>query len=165
VSAAKRWQETPIMVKLISRFVVLGVLSTVAGCAADQASAEDTSQASDSQALLAGNQLSPSEVADLLRNAGFPESEIGPMVCTAKYESAFFDRAEGHNKNGSVDYGLFQINSVHLTDMSCASSASELFDTTTNTACAYEVWSRQGRNAWYGYQHHRSTCQHYPAPR
>ncbi len=150
--------------KLLSQLGAVAFLSFVAGCAADASSSEDTAQATDEQSLLAGNQLAPSEVADLLRTAGFPESEIGPMVCTAKYESSFFDRAQGHNKNGTTDYGLFQINSVHLQDSSCASKASELFDPATNTACALEIWQRQGRNAWYGYQHHRSTCQHYPAP-
>ncbi len=34
--------------------------------------------------LLAGRQLPESEVAELLRDAGFPEKVVPTMVCTAK---------------------------------------------------------------------------------
>jgi hypothetical protein len=142
-------------------------LVTVSGCAAntdDPAVDEDGTEASDTQALLAGTQHSPHQVATLLRNAGFPESAIGPMVCTAKYESNFYDRASNHNHNGTTDYGLFQINSIHLHDAGCPGTTSALYDPATNVRCAHSVWKQQGINAWYGYQHHRSTCQHYPAP-
>lgn len=155
------------MLKLSALSVAaLFVAITASGCAAstDDPAQDDGTEASDTQALLAGSRHSPHQIATLLRNAGFPESAIGPMVCTAKYESDFYDRASNHNSNGSTDYGLFQINSIHLHDGGCPSTTAALYDPATNVRCAHAVWKSQGINAWYGYQHHRSTCQHYPAP-
>ena len=136
----------------------------VVGCASETSQDGNDEEASDTQALLAGTQLTPHEVATLLREAGFPSSEIGPMVCTAKYESDFYEKAENHNSNGTTDYGLFQINSIHLHDAACPHDAAALYDPVANTKCALGVYKSQGINAWYGYQKHRSTCAHYPAP-
>ncbi len=141
--------------------------SLVAACLVGCASAnpdENSEESSDVQALLAGTKLTPSGVASYLREAGFPASAIGPMVCTAKYESAFYEEAYNHNTNGTSDYGLFQINSAHLRDRGCPSTASALYQPLANAECAYEVWRTQGYNAWYGYQAHRATCENYPAP-
>jgi hypothetical protein len=142
----------------------LFLMLTASGCAANTDDVAPEDEESDTQALLAGTQHSPHQVATLLRHAGFPESAIGPMVCTAKYESNFYDRASNHNHNGTTDYGLFQINSIHLHDAGCPSTTAALYDPATNVRCAHAVWKSQGINAWYGYQHHRSTCQHYAAP-
>ncbi len=143
----------------------------LAGCSADASEDDDGATEPDvgetgaeEAALVSGRLLSAKEIATLLRNAGFPSSEIGPMVCTAKWESAWRDRSTNKNRNGSTDYGLFQINSIHLHDSGCPTTASALFDPATNARCAYSIWKRQGRNAWYGYQHHRSQCSAYPAP-
>ena len=138
------------------------VAIAASGCAAPTGEDEPTGESQDH--LLAGRRLSTSETARLLRNAGFPESAIGKMVCTAKYESSFYERATNRNTNGSVDYGLFQINSVHLRDAGCPSSTSALFDAATNAKCAYAIYRMQGNNAWYGYQKHRAECNSTPAP-
>ena len=114
--------------------------------------------------LLAGRHLTTAEVAAALRDAGFPESVVGPMVCTAKYESSFYERASHYNANGSTDYGLFQINSIHIGDSGCPSTASGLYDAAANARCAHAVWRSQGINAWYGYQKHRAECAATRAP-
>ena len=145
--------------------VAMVSLATIAGCAADttgDGSSEPTGESQDH--LLAGRRLSEGEAATLIRQAGFPESVVGKMLCTIKYESNFYERASNKNHNGSVDYGLFQVNSLHFHDAGCPSSAAGLYDAAANTRCALNIYRSQGSNAWYGYQKHRSECDRYPAP-
>ena len=135
----------------------------IAGCASptvDQT--EGTGESQDM--LLSGRRLSTTEAASLIRSAGFPSNEVGKMLCTIKYESNFYERASNKNTNGSVDYGLFQINSVHLGNSGCPSSSSGLYTASTNAKCAYQVFKAQGNNAWYGYQKHKAECDRTPAP-
>jgi hypothetical protein len=145
-------------------FAASFALATLAGCAAPADSATDPAVGESQDHLLAGRRLSESEAATLIRDAGFPESQVGRMLCTIKYESSFYERASNHNNNGSYDYGLFQVNSLHIGSAGCPSSASGLYDAATNTECAYRIFKSQGNNAWYGYQKHRSECDRYPAP-
>lgn len=152
--------------RLLSLGAVLLPLASVA-CAAD-AGEEDEDVGETEDRLLAGRRLSEAEVAQHLREAGFPEEQIGRMVCTAKYESTFYEGAvNSRNRNRSVDRGLFQINSIHLGSMrGCPSraEAATLFDAATNTRCALAVFRAQGNRAWYGYRSHRTECDSYPAP-
>jgi hypothetical protein len=112
--------------------------------------------------LLAGKRLSETEVAAALRAAGFSEAQIPTMVCTAKYESSFYDGATNRNNNGSMDRGLFQINSIHVGGTNgCPTSGSALFDVATNARCARAIYRMQGQNAWYGYRSHRAECDSY----
>jgi len=144
--------------------VAMVSLTTIAGCAADT-TGDDTEGTGESQDhLLAGRRLSEKEAATLIRQAGFSESVVGKMLCTIKYESNFYERASNRNRNGSVDYGLFQVNSLHFHDAGCPSSAAGLYDAAANTKCALSIYKSQGINAWYGYQKHRSECDRYPAP-
>lgn len=147
-------------------FVALLVL--VPGCAADTSDEGDSEPdgaevGTVGEQLLAGRRLSEHEVASVLHGAGFPSHVIPEMVCTAKYESSFYARASNRNGNGSIDRGLFQINSIHLGDGGCPSraNAGALYDPATNAHCAYQVWRGQGLNAWYGYQAHRTECNGY----
>jgi lysozyme C len=145
--------------------VAVVTLTTIAGCAADttdDGSGEPTGESQDH--LLAGRRLSEREAATLIRQAGFPESVVGKMLCTIKYESNFYERASNKNRNGSVDYGLFQVNSTHFHDAACPSSAAGLYNASANAKCAASIYRSQGANAWYGYQKHRSECDRYPAP-
>ena len=156
---------------------VLFALATIAavmlsGCAADTGDESDE-DANDPVAtgeigeqLLAGRRLTPRETASVLRSVGFPSGVIPEMVCTAKYESSFYERASNRNSNGSIDRGLFQINSAHLGDPGCPSrgNAAALYNATTNARCALHVYRSQGLNAWYGYQAHRATCNSYRIP-
>lgn len=143
-------------------YVALSAAS-VAACVAGCSNEEELG--SSQNALIAGRQLSEAEVADVVRAAGFPDNMIGTMVCTAKYESSFYDRASNNNTNGSSDYGLFQINSIHIGGTAgCPTSVEPLYDVTTNAACALAIYKMQGINAWYGYKKHKAECDAYPAP-
>lgn len=52
----------------------------------------------------------------------------------------------GLNKNGSVDYGLFQINSIHGYDKE------DLMDPEFNIEAAYRIYKMQGLKAWSVYK-------------
>lgn len=149
------------------------------GCAAEPGDeAIDGEEAEEQDAAIrrgtsgiAGRKLEVEELVSLLRDAGIAEATIPKMVCTAYYESKWHDRSwNARNNNGSIDRGLFQINSVHLkgayTDRSgkripaglCfGTKADDLWDLATNTACAKKVLDAQGLDAWYGYDSHRTT--------
>lgn len=51
----------------------------------------------------------------------------------------------GLNKNGSVDYGLFQINSIH------GHNPEDLMDPEYNIKAAYKIYKSQGLRAWSVY--------------
>ncbi|XP_030403048.1 lysozyme C-like [Gopherus evgoodei] len=44
---------------------------------------------------------------------GFVGRKVADWVCLAKHESSYNTRAINRNKNGSSDYGIFQINSKY----------------------------------------------------
>ena len=155
----------PMRLYLRAIVTTLLAVTTIAGCAADASPEEDTGDVGASEdALLAGRLYTPAEVAALVRAAGFPESVVGQMVCTAKHESSFFERATNKNKNGSMDRGLFQINSIHLGEAGCASSGEGIFDAAANARCARAIYRSQGIRAWYGYRSHKAECDRFEAP-
>jgi len=111
-------------------------------------------------AVLAGDLLTPSEVATHLRNAGWPENLVGKMTCVAKWESSFFERA----RNGR-HYGLWQISWKHLGETpNCPRTAEAVYDAAANARCALSVYRMQGIRAWSAYSLHRRECDRYPAP-
>lgn len=115
----------------------------------------------------AGPKLTAGQVAGALRDAGFPEEAVGPMVCTASHESSFFTAAiNDDNENGSIDRGLFQVNSIHLGGgtRGCPQTAEELFDVPKNAACAFAIYKRKGLRPWYGYRAHKEECDATAAP-
>jgi hypothetical protein len=116
-----------------------------------------------SDGLTSGGTMSESEVAELLQQVGFPASVIPKMVCTARYESSLDPgNVSPKNSNGSTDYGLFQINSVHLGGTpGCPSSADDLLDATINAQCALGVYDLQGLDAWVAYRSHKAECDSY----
>jgi lysozyme C len=148
------------------------VTLVLSGCAADASDGSDDDE-NDEEAvgqidekLLAGRRIPEREVASILRNAGFPESVVPEMVCTAKHESSFYERASNRNRNGSTDRGLFQVNSIHLGLGGCPArgNANALYTASTNAKCAYAIYKAQGLNAWYGYKAHRTECNNYRLP-
>jgi lysozyme C len=148
---------------LIGLFAMTALGAT--GCAADTGEGDDEPVGESEDRLLAGRRLSTGEIARHLRAAGFPENVIGPMVCTAKYESSYYERASNKNRNGSTDRGLFQINSIHLGGTrGCPTNGTALFDAATNAKCAYAVYKMQGIRAWYGYRKHATECNGTRAP-
>jgi hypothetical protein len=143
----------------VHRSIALIVLSLVA-CAAPSGDDEDLAGATEDK-LLAGRKIPETEVARILENAGFPDDMVPAMVCTAKYESSFFERASNKNKNGTVDRGLLQVNSTHLGHPSCPRTAEGLYDASANARCARVIWQEQGIRAWYGYRKHQRECDAY----
>lgn len=92
--------------------------------------------------------LTGPQVAQLVIEAGFPEQDRVTMVAIAKAESGWtVDAINTANSNGSVDRGLFQINSVH----SQYNAAQLLSDPRYNTAAAKAIYDGQGLKAWSTY--------------
>lgn len=151
------------------------------GCAADPADDEFDGEGEEigsqdgairrGSSAIEGRKLEATEIAELLRTAGVPESVVPEMVCTAYYESQWRDRSwNWRNTNGTIDRGLFQINSVHLKDryknrdgewvgrgLCYGMSADDLWDVAKNAECAQKIYKAQGLSAWYGYKSHRTT--------
>lgn len=75
----------------------------------------------------------------------FPEDcEI--MIAISKAENSKRDPfAVGYNKDGSIDVGIFQINSIHGYDKEY------LFDIDNNIKVAREIYDREGKEAWVAY--------------
>jgi hypothetical protein len=141
--------------------LLVGAVSLV-GCASETDAEEDEATEESTGALLAGRKVPEREIARLLREAGFPEDQVPKMVCTAKWESSFYEGAVNkRNRNGSVDRGLFQINSIHMGSWSCPRTVNSYFTAKTNTECAYDIWKAQGNRAWYGYRAHKAECDSY----
>jgi len=90
--------------------------------------------------------LSEPEVRRVLKKAGFPAHAIPTMLQIARCESSLSVTAENVNRDGSVDFGLFQINERNWAG--CHVSKTELSDPYNNTRCAQQVWQRQGFDAW-----------------
>lgn len=53
------------------------------------------------------------------------------------------------NTNGTIDVGLFQINSIHFKKEGC--SLKEIVDPYKNVDCAYKIWQSSGWSAWVAF--------------
>jgi hypothetical protein len=143
--------------------IALAMLLGATACSSDGDPSLDDDAAGSSETreepLLAGRKVPEAEIRRDLANAGFSADVIPKMVCTAKWESSFYERASNRNGNGSMDRGLFQINSIHIGGTpGCPSSSEALFDAATNTKCARAIYKMQGLRAWYGYRAHKREC-------
>src|SRR5690606_2014218 len=69
--------------------------------------------------------------------AGFSGEDLVTITAIGMAESGCRPNASNANTNGSVDYGLFQINTVHGWPTSC------LFDPTCNAQKAFELYKRR----------------------
>lgn len=91
--------------------------------------------------------LTAAQVAALVKQEGFPQPDWVTMVAIARAESGFnVGAVGGPNSNGTYDYGLFQINSVHGYDRGKLTS-----DAAYNTHAAHDIYSSQGLRAWSTY--------------
>src|SRR3954447_11157852 len=90
---------------------------------------------------------SENQLAQLWVKAGGPRKVADLMAKIALRESGGRARINnaGLNKDGSVDYGLFQINSVHGYD------PNKLYDPLYNAKAAVSVYKSQGLKAWSTY--------------
>lgn len=93
---------------------------------------------------VSSGRLSASQIADVMRKAGWPESAIPVGVAVAFAESGGNPRAVNRaNRNGSSDYGLFQINSVHGSLL----NEGDRYDPVANARMALKVYKGAG-NSW-----------------
>jgi hypothetical protein len=80
--------------------------------------------------------------AQLARAAGFPENQIAMAVAVSIAEDTSGDPAATHtNSNGSIDTGLWQINSIH------GIPVEQLKNPSANAAAAFKIWTDAG-NSW-----------------
>ncbi|XP_045447626.1 lysozyme-like [Melitaea cinxia] len=103
------------------------------------------------------------ELVQQLRSHGFPEDKLRDWVCLVENESSRTTNKIGKvNKNGSRDYGLFQINDKYWCSNTstpgkdCNVTCSDLLtdDISKAATCAKKVFKRHGFNAWYGWKNH-----------
>lgn len=94
-----------------------------------------------------GRTLSIAEAASALHSAGWPAAMVPQMIAIGMAESGLrVDAINTSNRNGSVDRGWLQINSIHNYD------ASRLLSDPVYTANAgLNIWKGQGLRAWAVY--------------
>lgn len=97
--------------------------------------------------------LTAQQIAGAAKAAGFPDSELATATAVALAESGGETTATNRNTNGSVDYGLWQINTVHGSLL----SQGDKFNPTDNAKMAYTVWNGAGRkwSPWSAYNNQR----------
>jgi hypothetical protein len=77
----------------------------------------------------------------------FPQEEVVNALKIASKENGAGDPGRTHrNRNGTVDYGLFQINSVHAAKV--GGNLEKLKDPETNVKVAFQIWQEQGWRPW-----------------
>ncbi len=79
--------------------------------------------------------------------AGFPADQLVTAVAVAGAESGWNATAQHLNANGSTDFGLFQVNSVHADLL----ASGDWRDPRANARMAYSVWQSSGWAAWTTY--------------
>jgi hypothetical protein len=84
-----------------------------------------------------------------------PQSDIDRLICSkdwdcktavavAKAESGLRCHATNKNTNGTIDSGLFQINSIHKAKY----AGRNIFDCQTNIEVAYQIYKASNWNPW-----------------
>lgn len=79
--------------------------------------------------------------------AGFSTTFAPIMAAIAEAESSGNPDATHVNSNGSTDYGLWQINSVHANLL----AGKNWHDPAANAQMAYAIYQQQGLSAWSTY--------------
>lgn len=91
--------------------------------------------------------ISMDETIRLLKSNGrLAQSQWATAGAIAKAESSLCVSAVHYNTDGSVDRGLYQINSVHGYSTDC------VFNAACNTDAAMNIYRMQGWNAWTVYR-------------
>lgn len=100
--------------------------------------------------MTAKTQLTDAEIGALVAShwPGLAKDQVPLIVAIARAESGGRPDAMNSNKNGSRDWGLFQINDVNWQGQPAATR----LDPGANTAKAFEVYKRQGLGAWVAYK-------------
>ncbi|KAG5671030.1 hypothetical protein PVAND_001248 [Polypedilum vanderplanki] len=102
------------------------------------------------------------ELVRTLYNSGIPQSQLRDWACLVQHESSYNSKAKGGpNKNGSYDYGIFQINSKYWCgigkvggdcNLNCNSLLTD--DISDDIRCAKIIYKRHNFSAWYGWVNH-----------
>jgi hypothetical protein len=92
--------------------------------------------------------LTAAQIAGVAQQAGFSGNNLTIAVAVALAESGGNPTATHYDSNGSTDYGLWQINSVH----SSLLSGGTWSDPLSNAKMAYSVWQGSGWQAWSTYK-------------
>ena len=80
---------------------------------------------------------------------GWPSAQVATAVAVALAESSGDATATNRNTNGTTDYGLWQINSIHKADL----AGGNWQDPTANARMAYAVFKRSnGWSPWYAWR-------------
>lgn len=87
------------------------------------------------------------QIAAFAIGAGFTGGDVVTAVAVALAESGGDTEATHQNNDGSTDYGLWQINSVHRELL----AGKQWKDPLVNAQMAYEVWKGSGWRAWSTY--------------
>ncbi|KAG5671031.1 hypothetical protein PVAND_001249 [Polypedilum vanderplanki] len=109
------------------------------------------------------------ELVKALYKAGIPKSKLRDWACLVQHESSYNSKAKGGpNKNGSYDYGIFQINSKYWCGIGkvggdCKINCNSLInnDITDDIKCAKTIYNRHNFTAWYGWN---SKCKEKKLP-
>jgi hypothetical protein len=86
--------------------------------------------------------LGAAAIAAHAYRAGFRDQDINIAVAVARAESGWDAKATNQNSNGSVDYGLMQINSIHEAILATGNWA----DPGDNMAMAHTIWVDAGKS-------------------
>ena len=90
-------------------------------------------------------------LVSMLTFHGIPEKDVNTLACIAVKESNLNPKAINHrNRNGTKDYGLFQINDVNK--KLCKTNSKKLLDVHNNIKCAVKVYTTQNLKAWSTYK-------------
>lgn len=97
----------------------------------------------------------------MLTFVGFTNTEAHKMTCIAKYESGLRPTAVNlHNDNGSIDVGLFQINTVWFKTIPYC-RLENLDNPISNAKCARYIYRIQGIEAWVAWNKYKNICSTY----
>ena len=82
----------------------------------------------------------------ILISMNFTTNQAMQMDCIAFHESSYHTKAIHHNRNGTNDYGLFQINDVQI--KTCHTDKNKLLTLKENIRCATQLYIQKGPKVW-----------------
>lgn len=94
------------------------------------------------------------DIAKHAYNAGFRDQSLRVAIALTAPESGRDSEAVHLNDNGTIDRGLWQINSVHLEPLGLLFgwTAEDLFDPAKNAQAAFNIWFSASFRAWSAYK-------------
>lgn len=105
-------------------------------------------QLNNTQTTISGTTITPAtgnisgqQVAQLALDSGLPSSQLVTAVAIAKAESSWQTNAQNYNTDGSYDFGLWQINTVHRGSYTVNEFKSRMFDPKLNAQQMYLISS------------------------